>query len=218
MSYGTKPESLTVKLDIEQLLFEALRKVNNAFDSPEFVMTEHHTKFGGDTQSQSHIGFDRYENNVLNCLSYILPEWIEEDNKKFKIRYALWAEKVVAYLAVRAEWKKQYDQWQTTERNPLKEPMEPPDPTSNVFGDIEVPKPFSAEVRACKVNGVWKPVNLHHVILRFLHRKGFFKRFEVEIIEAGEAEPETEPEAVLPGQPAETPPVGGQSGATSATV
>jgi hypothetical protein len=210
------PESLTIKLDYEQLIFEALRKANNAFDSPEFVMEEQHTKFGGKTSSLSRIAFDRYENCVLNVLSYILPSWIEEDNGQFPKRFAKWAAKIPQFQVDYEAWRRLHAQWENGDMDPLLEPIEPVNPGQNVFGDIDPPKPFPLEVRNCKVNGSWKPINLHHVILRFLHRRQFFKHFELEAITSYEGAEHLKDEEA-PGQPESTPLVGGQSGATSAT-
>lgn len=216
MSYRRdQQESLTLKLDYDQLMFEALRKVNTAFDSPEFAMQEQHTKFGGSTTSASHIGLDRYENYVLNVLAHVQPEWVEKDNDKFPERYAKWAAKVPQFLIEYDAWQVQHAAWEEGSRDPLKEPIEPVNPGASVFGDIVAPKPFSIEVRECKVDGRWKPMNLYHVILAFLHRKGFFKRFEIETIEAGEAEETLEKE--VSGQPETLPPVGGPTTATSGT-
>ncbi len=146
---------------------------------------------------------DRYENCVLNALSYVLPEWIEEDNKKFQVRYAKWAEAYSLFKIQYEAWKERHTVWEAGEKDPMLEPIEPANPSQNVFGDLEPAKPFSIEVRNCKVNGSWKPINLHHVILKFLHRRQFFKHFEIEVIESYEGAEQLEPE--LPGSQEQPP-------------
>ncbi len=163
--------------------------VNTSFESPEFVMAEQHTKFGGATSSKSRISLERYEDNVLNLYNYILPEWVEQDNAKFPQRLAEWAGKYDTYLGTKAAWEKAHREWENNDKHVLTEPVEPVSP-----GDR--PKPFWGEVADCKVNDVWKPFNLHRAIIHFLHRREFFKRkTDLEVIEG------TEPEQTTEGQP-----------------
>lgn len=185
-------EPFKVTIDYDQLIWQALQMVNTSFESPEFVMAEQHTKFGGTTSSKSRISLERYEDNVLNLYNYILPEWVEQDNKKFPKRFAEWAAEFKQYQGMKAAWEKGHKDWEASSRDPLTEPIEPVSPGGR-------PKPFLAEVEDCKVDSVWKPFNLHRAIIHFLHRREFFKRkTDLEVIEGTE---EQDQEAVTEGQP-----------------
>jgi len=178
-------EPFTLKIDFDQLIWQALQKVNTSFDSPEFTMSEQHTKFGGTAASRSKISLERYEDNVLNVLNYILPEWIEKDNQTFWKRVRQWAAKKTEYLGLLASWKRAHENWtRDGKQDLLIEPLQPVDP-----GDK--PKPFSEEVQDCYIGGEWQPFKLHRAIIQFLHRRDFFKRRDQ--IEEMEAESLLEP-------------------------
>lgn len=191
LSYGAqRPESYTVTIDYEQLIWEALRLCNVAFQSPVYESRELHTKAAGFSSSESKVDLKRYENEVLKLLNYILPDWVVEDNQGWEKRFAEWSGQFSTWQRRMKEWQALHDTWEYEKGDLLHEPIQPAKPPDR-------PLPFSVEVDSCyNEKDGWLPFKLHKAILRLLHRRNFFKRTEeMEVIEGTLEQAEPEPSA-----------------------
>lgn len=172
MAFRDKEGGLGLKIDLDQLVWLHLQKVAASFDAPEFASSEQHTQFGGTKVSSGRVTLERFENAVLAVYDLILPEWVEDDNKRWERREALyWGQKALyenkmaAYRVAVAEWESPLDP--TLARDPMKHPSRPLPP-------IEA-KPFQEMIDEAYSNGTWQPFKLHKAIIQLLHRKGFFR-------------------------------------------
>ncbi len=189
-----------VEIDFEQLIWQMLQITNTSFQSPEFYMEESHGKFGGRTESKSLSPVERFENNVLTLRNYILPEWVDDDDSKLLARFTDWAEKYRLWKPALEKFRKLHDEWEKGAKDPMLEPIEPLLP--------EKPTSYSQDLLACydAETKAWQPWKLHQAIIRFLHRRDFFKRVNpIEAIEGTTEEPLEAPPAT----------VGSQSGGTT---